>query len=85
MVRIMQLVSVRRYAFDVEVLTVAALLKMRIVELPVKIRVGNMFSLRHVVRMFVDLLGIAYRLRVIHWYQTNLHNSQASYSPIIKW
>jgi len=31
-----------------------------------------LFSLRDVWRMFVDLLGIAYRLRVIRWYQRAL-------------
>jgi len=81
----MSLVSVKQYAFDVELLAVAKLLKLRIVELPVKIRLGSLFSARQVVRMLVDLLGITYRLRVIRWYQKNLHNPQAHYEPIIKW
>ncbi len=82
---IMNLVSVKRYAFDVEMLTVARLLKLRIAELPVRIQLGSLFSVRQVVRMLVDLLGITYRLRVIRWYQRNLHNHQAHYKPIIKW
>jgi len=34
---------------------------------------------------YVDLLGITHRLRVIRWYERNLHNPEAAYSPIIKW
>ena len=83
--RIMRLVSVKRYAFDVELLVAAKLLKLRIVELPVNIRLASLFSMRQVLRMLVDLLGIVYRLRVIHWYQKNLNNPQAVYLPIIKW
>jgi hypothetical protein len=85
LVKIMALVSVKRYAFAVELVVVAKLLKLRIVELPVRIRLGGLFSARQVVRMLVDLLGITYRLRVIHWYQKNLYNARATYKPIIKW
>lgn len=83
--RIMSLVSVKHYAFDVELLVVAKLLNLRIIELPIKIRLNSLFSARYVFRMFVDLLGITYRLRVIHWYQKNLYNLQADYKAIIKW
>ncbi len=61
--------SVKRYAFDVELLVLAKLYGLRIVELPVKLRLRSLFSLREVWRMFLDLLGIAYRLRVKKWYQ----------------
>jgi glycosyltransferase involved in cell wall biosynthesis len=83
--KIMSLISVKRYAFDVELLVAAKLLELRIVELPVRIHLGSSFSVRHILRMFVDLLGITYRLRVIHWYQKNLSNPQACYDPLIKW
>jgi dolichyl-phosphate beta-glucosyltransferase len=83
--KIMRLVSVKHYAFDVEVLAVASLLRMRTVELPVKIQLASLFSVRQVLRMLVDLLGITYRLRVIHWYQRNLHNLNPQYKPIINW
>jgi dolichol-phosphate mannosyltransferase len=61
--------AVKRYAFDVELLAVAHLYGLRVVEMPVCIKMGASFSARQVGKMFVDLLGIAYRLRVIHWYQ----------------
>ena len=83
--RIMPLVSVKRYAFDVEILTVASLLKMKVVEMPVRIQLSARFRVRSVLRMLVDLLGITYRLRIKRWYQRNLHNGSAEYSPILRW
>jgi dolichol-phosphate mannosyltransferase len=61
--------AVKRYAFDVELLTVARLYGLRIVEMPVTLKMQALFSFREIWRMFVDLLGITYRLRVIRWYQ----------------
>ena len=64
--------AVKRYAFDVELLAVAHLYGLKVVEMPVRIKMDASFSARQVGKMFVDLLGIAYRLRVIHWYQRPL-------------
>jgi glycosyltransferase involved in cell wall biosynthesis len=61
--------SVKRYAFDVELLVLANLYGLRIKEMPVNIKLGSKFSLLDVWRMFLDLLGITYRLRVLRWYQ----------------
>jgi len=64
--------AVKRYAFDVELLVVAILHGLRVVEMPVNIKMSASFSIRDAWRMFLDLLGIAYRLRVRRWYQRNL-------------
>lgn len=61
--------AVKRYAFDVELLAVANLYGLRIVEMPVSLRLDARFKVKEALRMFIDLLGIAYRLRVLHWYQ----------------
>jgi glycosyltransferase involved in cell wall biosynthesis len=61
--------AVKRYAFDVELLAIANLYGLKIVELPVKLKIDSPFKPKDAWRMFVDLLGIAYRLRVIRWYQ----------------
>jgi glycosyltransferase involved in cell wall biosynthesis len=63
---------VKRYAFDVELLAVASLYHLKIVEMPAQLRIRESFRLNEVFKMFTDLLGIAYRLRVTHWYQTPL-------------
>jgi dolichol-phosphate mannosyltransferase len=71
--------AVKRYAFDVELLTVANVYGLKVVEMPVNIRMrGGLFNLKDVWRMFVDLLGITYRLRVLHWYQRALTLAQRS-------
>jgi glycosyltransferase involved in cell wall biosynthesis len=66
--------TVKRYAFDVEMLALVNLLGLRVVELPINIRLRSLFSFREVWRMFLDLLGITYRLRVLRWYQRFLVN-----------
>jgi glycosyltransferase involved in cell wall biosynthesis len=64
--------AVKRYAFDVELLTVANLLGLSVAEMPVTVRMKGLFRFRDVWWMFVDLLGITYRLRVLRWYQRAL-------------
>ncbi len=64
--------AVKRYAFDVELLAVANLYGLKVVEMPVNIKLDAKFKPKEMGHMFIDLLGIAYRLRVIHWYQRQL-------------
>jgi hypothetical protein len=83
--RILPLLSVKKYAFDAELLTVASLLGLKIRELPVSVELRTTFSLRQVFRMLIDLFGIAYRLRVTRWYQKNMVTLAETYKPIIPW
>lgn len=84
--RILPLISVKKYAFDVEVLVVAKLLKLKVVELPIIVTLSDSFRKRNIVRMFVDLLGIAYRLRLRRWYQENIeHRKAETYRPKLRW
>jgi glycosyltransferase involved in cell wall biosynthesis len=64
---------VKRYAFDVELLTVANLYGLKIVEMPTKLKIEGLFNIREILKMLIDLLGIAYRLKIIHWYQRPLN------------
>ncbi len=64
--------AVKRYAFDVELLAVANLYGLKVVEMPVNIKLDAKFKPKEMLNMFIDLLGIAYRLRIIHWYQREL-------------
>jgi glycosyltransferase involved in cell wall biosynthesis len=64
---------VKRYAFDVELLAVANLYGLKIVEMPTKLRIEGSINIKEILTMFVDLLGIAYRLKIIHWYQRPLN------------
>jgi len=83
--KIFPLLSVRKYAFDLEFLTVATAFRMRIVDLPIQVHQSVLFSVRQIVRMFVDMAGIAYRARILRWYQKNANNQRAKYKPIIRW
>lgn len=74
--KIMKVVVAKRYAFDVEVLAVANLLGLKVVELPVEVRLKRLFSIRDAMSMMKDLLGITYRLRVTRWYQDRLRKKE---------
>jgi len=66
--RVFSRLTVKRYAFDAELLAVANIYGLKIVEMPVDIRMNGLFNPKEVWRMFVDLLGIAYKLRFLKWY-----------------
>jgi len=68
-----------------EMLTVATAFGMRIVDLPIQVHQSVLFSVRYIVRMLVDMAGIAYRARVLRWYQKNANNRRANYKPTIRW
>jgi len=41
------------------------------------LEIDRLFSFKEAWRMFVDLLGIAYRLRITKWYQRKLSYNSA--------
>jgi glycosyltransferase involved in cell wall biosynthesis len=64
---------VKGFAFDVELLSLANLYGFKIAEAPVEVHSRQaLFSVRAVFRMFKELLGITYRLRIKKWYQKQL-------------
>jgi glycosyltransferase involved in cell wall biosynthesis len=77
---IFQIMLVKRYAFDVEFLTIASLLKLVIREMPVEINLDREFNMKDIARMFVDVLAISYRYRIKRWYQRQLQKEVATIS-----
>jgi hypothetical protein len=67
--RIFNVMLVKRYAFDVEMLAIASRLNLKIKESPINITLNCSFNIREIVKMFIDVLGISYRLRIIRFYQ----------------
>jgi glycosyltransferase involved in cell wall biosynthesis len=61
--------SVKRYAFDVELMVLAYVYGLNVVELPVKLTISNKLNVKDIWHMFLDLLGISYRLRIRKYYQ----------------
>jgi len=64
--------SVKRYAFDVELMVLAYVYGLTVVELPVKLTISNKLNIKDIWHMFLDLLGISYRLRIKKYYQKRL-------------
>ncbi|MEW6603510.1 MAG: glycosyltransferase [Thermoproteota archaeon] len=71
--KIFSVMVVKRYAFDVELLAIATLLRLQIKELPVTIHLDRRFKIKDIMRMFVDVLGISYRYRIKRWYQERIN------------
>ncbi len=63
-------VKVKRYAFDLEILANACRLGYRIQEVPVDLnyRFHSRISLKAILGMFLDTMGIFYRMRITHYY-----------------
>jgi glycosyltransferase involved in cell wall biosynthesis len=74
---------VKRYAFDVELLSVANLYGLKIVEMPTQLRIEGFFNLKDILKMSQDLLGIAYRLRITHWYQRPISAQNEDQNPFV--
>ena len=75
--------SVRKYSFDVEMLRVAQLLKLRVIELPVSIEMKAEFNLRDIIRILIDLLGIAFFRNVYRCTAYPLYNGSQLSTPYI--
>ena len=73
--RIFANLRVDRYAFDVELLFVASILKLKIKEMPVNININSQFRSKEIVRMFIDLVRIAYRYRIAKSYDNYLFSN----------
>ena len=61
-------VSVNRYAFDVELLTIASILRLRVQEMPVIMKIERRFNIKEILNMFVDVTRIWYKYRLAHRY-----------------
>jgi glycosyltransferase involved in cell wall biosynthesis len=67
--KIFHVMLVKRYAFDVEMLAIASKLNLKIKESPIEITLNSSFNIREMLRMFIDVLAVSYRIRIIRWYQ----------------
>jgi dolichyl-phosphate beta-glucosyltransferase len=63
--QIFSVMTIKRYAFDVELLAIAIqALNMRIKELPVQLSVESKFRLTDMIKMFIDVIKISYRMKI---------------------
>ena len=75
--KIFSLMSVSRYAFDVELLVIASKVGLKTKEMPVEITVRKAFRVKDILRMTYDVLGIAYRHRIY----ARIQNRLQTYGP----
>ena len=66
--KIIPKLKVKRFAFDVELLAIASLYGLKIVEMPVQLRLNALPKLNEILKMFFDLLRITYRVKVLRSY-----------------
>lgn len=75
--QVLPLGLVKRYAFDAELLVLAHKLGYRIVEMPIQMKFrekyGSGVSLKAIHQMFLDTLGVFYRLHVTRYYDATNH------------
>jgi dolichol-phosphate mannosyltransferase len=65
-------ISVNRYAFDVELLTIASILHLKVQEMPVIMTIERRFNTKEIVNMFNDVMRIYYRHKLLHKYDKEL-------------
>jgi glycosyltransferase involved in cell wall biosynthesis len=70
--KIFKIMSTNGFAFDVELLTVATLLKLKIKEMPIELNLTRQFSFIHASKMFLDTMKIMYNRRIRNTYQKKL-------------
>jgi dolichol-phosphate mannosyltransferase len=69
-------VTVNRYAFDVELLTIACILHLKVQDMPVVMKIDRQFNMKEIVNMFVDVTRISYKRRIARHYQHEYHNNK---------
>src|SRR5918996_6588565 len=73
--RIFRNLTVNRYAFDVELLTIASILHLKVQEMPVIMKIDRQFRMKDIVNMLVDVIRISYKRRITHHYYHGYHNN----------
>jgi dolichol-phosphate mannosyltransferase len=57
-------VRVNRYAFDVELFTIASIMHLKVQEMPVIMKIDRKFNTQEIMKMFVDVIRISYKYRI---------------------
>lgn len=69
---VFRFMQVKRYAFDVELLTIATSANLIIKEMPIEINLDRRFKVKDVIKMLIDVISISYRLKIRHQYQDQI-------------
>ena len=77
--QVMKAVLVKRYAFDIELLSLLQENGGKIISAPIMLqfnRVSSRIRLKDILDMFLDTLRVFYRLRILHYYQRHPDNQE---------
>ena len=66
---IFQLMTINGFAFDVEVLTIATIMNLKIKEMPIKMSLNKRFRFYHSMKMFQEVVKISWQKNILHSYQ----------------
>jgi dolichol-phosphate mannosyltransferase len=69
-----KVMNINRYAFDVELLAIAAMMNLNIKEMPVEVNLDHRFRIRQIILMLKDVLDISYRHRIRRFYQKQIQS-----------
>jgi dolichol-phosphate mannosyltransferase len=64
--------TINRYAFDVELFAIASILHLKVNEMPIKMEIERKFNIKDIVSMFMDVMRICFRQKVLHAYEKRL-------------
>jgi dolichol-phosphate mannosyltransferase len=70
--KIVDVMTVNRFAFDVELLTISTILNMKIKEMPIKLSIDKKFKVSEMFIMLLDIIRIAYRIKITRKYHKKL-------------
>lgn len=71
---IFKIMNTHGFAFDVELLVIATKLNLRIKEMPVKLKIMKSFHFNSAVKMFYDILKIAYNDKILNKFDREIKN-----------
>jgi len=77
--KIFKIMTIDGFAFDVEFLLIATKLKLRIKEMPVKLKIMKSFRFNSAVQMFFDILKISYNDKILHKFDREIKNFKENY------
>ena len=77
--KILKIMTIDGFAFDVEFLLIATKLKLRIKEMPVKLKIMKSFRFNSAVQMFFDILKISYNDKILHKFDREIKNFKQNY------
>lgn len=73
---IFKVMIIKRYAFDVELLAIASLLRLNIKEMPIELNIDKRFKIKDIFNMLIDVASLSYRHKIKRWYHRQLIRSR---------